>query len=204
MKGIIEPALKRTVEGDLGMRVSAESAFLTGEACLQELLAKQPEKILELKSYVDQLVLEPGRLPRTDEEKDYDRLLASVCIYHSLMRHAGTIEEVFTTKGRVWAQIGKDLRRVTRIIGTGGYLAACARDGDSILIPTQPRAAAEKVPLLPENFTYYADSQYLLPLLGSLAADYPQLSAATAISYLTEMQQNPEVKESFHCEFTQA
>ena len=30
IKGIIEPKVKRTVEGDLGMRISAESAFISG------------------------------------------------------------------------------------------------------------------------------------------------------------------------------
>lgn len=204
MKGIVEPSLKRTVEGDLGMRVSAESAFLSGEEYLAAMLHQSPAEMAALKAYVDGLAANPSHLPVNGCEALFDRLLAGTCIYHSMMRHAGTIEEVFTAKGRVWAQAGKDLRRVNRIIGTGGYLAACARQGDPVILPRQPLNRTEKVPLLPEKFEYFADPEYILPLLGNLAEAFPHKSAVTAISYLKKMQENPEDKESFHCEFTQA
>jgi len=204
MKGIVEPKLKRTVEGDLGMRVSAESTFLSGEDYLSQMLAESTQEMVALKGYVDQLVLKPSYIPENEKEVMFDRYLAGACVYHALMRHAGTIEEVYTTKGRVWAQSGKDLRQVRRIIGTGGYLAACSRNSDSVIIPKQPLQQNEKVPLLPEKFDYYADPEYILPLLGNLAEKFPLQAALTAVNSLVKMHQNPEVKESFYCEFTQA
>lgn len=204
MKGIVEPRLKRTVEGDLGMRVSAESTYLSGEDYLRAMLNECEEKMASIKGYVEQLVLNPGFIPENKEEVLFDRCLAGACVYHSLMRHAGAIEEVFTTKGRVWAQTGKDLRQIRRVVGTGGYLAACARNNDSVVIPKQPLLQTEKVPLIPENFDYYADPEYILPLLGNLAEKFPKQTALTAADYLVKLQQNPEVKESFYCEFTQA
>lgn len=203
MKGIIEPSLKRTVEGDLGMRVSAESAFETGEAYIAAVSGYSDDQLAAMKNYVFALTTNTGHLPVNAAEHGYDRLLAGSCIYHSLMRHAGTIEEVFTARGPVWAQTGKDLRRVSRIIGTGGYLAAMGRSGDLIEIPDQPVVKTEKQPLLPQKFSYFADHDYILPLLGNLAEKYPRQCAATAVTALIQPHQN-EVKESCQREFTKA
>ncbi len=194
MKGIIEPSLKRTVEGDLGMRVSAESTFATAEAYLKAVTDFSEEQLAALQKYVGNLTVNTGHLPDNAIEKHYDSLLAGACIYHSLMRHAGSIEEVYTTKGRVWAQTGKDLRRVNRIIGTGGYLAAMGRAGDAVVIPGQPVLPGEKTPLLPQKFTYFTDNDYILPLLGNLAEKFPQQCASTAVSAISQSQ-HYEVKE---------
>jgi len=129
--------------------------------------------------------------------------LAGACIYHSLMRHAGSIEEVFTAKGRVWAQTGKDLRRVSRIVGTGGYLAAMAREGAAVAIHDRAVLPTEKTPLLPEKFIYLTDNDYILPLLGNLAEKFPRQCALTAVSSLT-VTQHYEVKEPCQREFIKA
>lgn len=188
MKGIIEPALKRTVEGDLGMRVSAESTFEAAEAYLAAVSDFSTEQMAALKKYVFNLTTNTGHLPANASERHYDSLLAGACIYHALMRHAGSIEEVFTTKGPIWAQTGKDLRRVNRVIGTGGYLAAIGRGGDQVAIPDRPLIKTEKLPLLPQRFDYFADNDYILPLLGNLAEKFPRQCALTAVSSLTPTQ----------------
>ena len=204
LKGIVEPILKRTVEGDLGMRVGAVSAVETARDLLLAGLEGSGLGLADLQAYTDRLVTNTSHLPADLSEQQFDQLLASACVYHAIMRHAGTIEEVYTAKGPVWAQSGKDLRRVNRLIGTGGFLAAMGRIGDALEIPASPLAGSEKVPLLPENFEYYADSDYILPLLGSLAARYPRQSAAAAVSYLTRLHHNEQVKEFSHSEFTHA
>mgnify|MGYP001157870486 FL=1 len=203
MKGIVEPKLKRTVEGDLGMRVSAESTFETGEAYLAAVSDFSTEQMTALKNYVMGLTTNTGHLPANAIEKYYDSLLAGACIYHSLMRHAGSIEEVFTAKGRVWAQTGKDLRRVSRIVGTGGYLAAMAREGAAVAIHDRAVLPTEKTPLLPEKFIYLTDNDYILPLLGNLAEKFPRQCALTAVSSLT-VTQHYEVKEPCQREFIKA
>ncbi len=183
IKGIIEPTLKRTVEGDLGMRVSGESAFEASEEFINYVAVNKID-ILKMKEYAFNLPKHPDYLPENEEEQLYDKLLAEGCIYHSMLRHAGTVEEVFTCNGRVWAQTGKDLQRVSKIVGTGGYLAAMGRNGVGIEIPTEPCKPTEKRPLLPKQFEYYSDNDYILPLLGSLAEKYPKESAITAITAL--------------------
>ncbi|MBU1107901.1 MAG: glutamate mutase L [Candidatus Riflebacteria bacterium] len=205
MKGIVEPRLKRTVEGDLGMRVSAESAFETARDLLLASLEGSQQSLESLRAYTEKLVANTSHLPADLAEQSYDQLLASACIFHAVMRHAGIIEQIYTAKGPVWAQSGKDLRRINRIVGTGGFLAAMGRAGDAIELPFSPQPDVEKIPLLPVNFEYYADPDYILPLLGSLAEKYPRQSAAAAVSYLTRLHPNEEeVKEFSHSEFTDA
>lgn len=183
VKGIIEPKLKRTVEGDLGMRVSAESAFETGKDYFAA-IGLSESAVEAMDAYTKNLTKNSDYLPEDKTERGYDSTLAGACIYHSLLRHAGTIEEVYTIKGRIWAQTGKDLRRVKKIIGTGGYLAAMGRDNEQIIIPTEPCVPCEKVPLLPQKFEYYSDKSYVLPLLANLAEAYPKQCAKTATKVL--------------------
>ena len=101
------------------------------------------------------------------------------------------------------AQTGKDLRRINRIIGSGGYLAAMGRDGDLVAIPDRPVQPVEKTPLLPQDFAYFADHDYILPLLGSLAENFPRACALTAVSSLKQMQ-HYAVKEPCQREFNKA
>ena len=184
MKGIIEPSLKRSVEGDLGMRVSAESAFEAGNEYICSVSGYGEDEMNDFKSFIEKVHSDTDYLPVDEKEKQFDRYLASACIYHSLLRHCGTVEEVYTCNGRVWAQTGKDLRKVTKIVGTGGYLAAMGRSNEKIVIPNKPVMMTEKTPLLPHKFDYYSDSSYIWPLLGSLAEKYPVQCANTAVAVL--------------------
>ncbi len=187
MKGLIEPKLKRTVEGDLGMRVSAESAFETGEEFIKTVSGYSEDQMNEYKAFIEKVHANTDYLPNEEKEKAFDRYLAGACVYHSLIRHCGVMEEVYTCNGRVMAQTGKDLRKVSKIIGTGGYLAALGRANESIVIPNAPVVPTEKIPLLPEKFEYYSDSSYILPLLGNLAEKYPKQSANTVVSVLKKI-----------------
>ena len=187
MKGIIEPKLKRTVEGDLGMRVSAESAYETGEEYIKTVSGYSEEQMEEFKAFIEKVHANTDYLPTEEKEKAFDRYLAGACVYHSLVRHCGVMEEVYTCNGRVMAQTGKDLRKVSKIIGTGGYLAALGRANESIVIPNSPVVPTEKTPLLPTKFEYYSDSNYILPLLGNLAEKFPQLCANTVVSMVKKI-----------------
>jgi uncharacterized protein (TIGR01319 family) len=183
MKGIIEPKLKRSVEGDLGMRVSAESAYETGKDYFAA-IGLSEDDIEAMDAYTKNLTANPDYLPENKVEMGYDSALAGACLYHSLLRHAGTVDEVYTIKGRIWVQSGKDLRRVKKIIGTGGYLAAMGRADEKIIIPTEPCVPCEQSPLLPQKFEYFSDNTYILPLLANLAETYPKQCAKTATKVL--------------------
>lgn len=184
LKGIVEPKLKRTVEGDLGMRVSAESALETSRDFFANTIGA--EKLALLEQFIAKLAQNPDYLPNQPEEMHFDRILAQGCIHHALLRHAGYMQQIFTVKGPVWAQTGKDLTKINRVIGTGGYLSALASNGENFSVkPTV--FTGEKVPLTPQSADYYADEDYLLPLLGSLAKQYPRQTALTAASNLEKL-----------------
>lgn len=184
LKGIVEPRLKRTVEGDLGLRVSAQSVFTGAQEWLMNRLQQTNLQMPDLQAYLDRLELNHDYLPDENAETHqlFDHLLAEACVNQAMLRHAGTIEQVFTTSGPFWAQHGKDLRQIKKIVGSGGYLAAQGRNDASFSFSLP--AENEKISLMPEYFSYFADADYIWPLLGNLAAKFPRQAALTAISAL--------------------
>jgi uncharacterized protein (TIGR01319 family) len=188
MKGMIEPKLKRTVEGDLGMRVSAASAWASAATSIESRMRERPEMLPGMERYCLGLPARPAHIPELPVEQAYDALLAEACLHHALLRHAGRIEEVFTAQGRIWAQSGKDLRGVRRVIGSGGYLAARGRAGWAPALPRPGSTPGEPLPLFPRACRYFADVDYLFPLLGNLAGESPRESAAAAVACLKEVQ----------------
>ncbi len=192
IKGIIEPRLKRTVEGDLGLRVSANAVLGENSQNLQQRLARFDHGVSvcfkELIDYIEEIGLRPDFLPSKDKEKEiiFDRILAEICVEKAMLRHAGTIEEVYTTAGPVWAQHGKDLRHIDRIVGSGGYLAAMGRECQKLsFFSSDSRKTENKIALMPEKFSYFSDIDYLWPLLGNLATRYPAQAAISAVEFLS-------------------
>ncbi|HOT29556.1 MAG TPA: glutamate mutase L [Candidatus Ozemobacteraceae bacterium] len=182
LRGLPEPAVKRTVEGDLGMRVSARSVLASGGPVLETLRVEAGMEASELETWADDVSETPSRLPVTSRQAALDRILAAVCVSLSIARHAGTVEESWTPGGKVFLQRGKDLRRVRTIIGSGGYLASS--DDASLYLDAiaaaSPPAPDGRMPLLPEAPRIVRDRDGLLPLLGNLASPYPELAAALA------------------------
>jgi len=177
-RGLPEPRIKRTVEGDLGMRVSAASAARAAEPDLE------PEEADVLAEYVGQLTQNPGLLASTPIQQECDRWLAGACLKQALLRHAGTHRRVFTAAGETFVQTGKDLRSVSRVIGSGGYLSQDAGFEPGRALRGVAGDQAETLPLVPQNFDYLRDEGYLLPLLGNLVCDYEEPAVRTALSCL--------------------
>lgn len=177
MRGLPEPAVKRTVEGDLGMRVSAGSVLTSGGAVLEKLRDRAGIGAEEVASYVAGITANPELLPSDPRQTMFDRIIAATCVSLSIARHAGTIEESWTPGGKVFLQRGKDLRQIRTIIGSGGYLAAiddAALYRDAVAASSQPSADG-RIPLLPKTPRLMRDRDGLLPLLGNLASPYPDL-----------------------------
>lgn len=187
LKGIHEPKLKRTVEGDLGMRVTALSAFEEGFDCFKTQLTDA--ELDTFKAFSSSVANNIEYIPHLPQELLFDELLAKANINNALVRHAGTIEEVFTIQGPVWAQTGKDLRKIDKLIGTGGYLAAMGRQNKKMVFPDKSYLPKDKISLTPQNLKYYADTRYLLPLLGNLAEEFPDLSAMSVKKYVSKLQE---------------
>lgn len=184
LRGVRDPLVKRSVEGDLGMRVSAGVAAQSAQAYLEGALGS-PETRAAFQDYLAHLASAPEHLPEPGSEEDrFDRLLASACIHHALLRHAGTWRRFFTAAGETFLQTGKDLRHVRTVIGSGGYLSAVPDFSPSeAILPGDPDRS-ETIPLVPEQFTYHRDTRYLLPLLGNLVDRCPREAVACALAGL--------------------
>jgi uncharacterized protein (TIGR01319 family) len=173
LRGIREPKLKRTVEGDLGLRVNAISVMETAENYLEAETARRGIPMERVADYAAAVHADSTHLPDDLEERQCDDLLAGACVYHALLRHAGRIEEHCTIQGKVHVQHGKDLRYANKWIGAGGYLARC----ESADLYRNAVAAAGRdsggTALLPRPDQFFADVHHVLPLLGNLVGNYP-------------------------------
>ncbi len=184
LRGLVEPTLKRTVEGDLGLRVSAEALFKSEAAFLEARLRAAGRDLAGLKAYVAEVSRKTGHLPVDDEGRGHDRLLAAACVRAAALRHAGILQRVYTPQGGFLVQRGKDLRQVRRLVGSGGYLAAEA-DAAVLLEACAPGSDdPDTRHLVPGSPACYADVQYIIPLLGNLAADFPGAAARAAVAGL--------------------
>jgi uncharacterized protein (TIGR01319 family) len=179
-QGLPEARVKRTVEGDLGMRHNAGTiAEVTGVDKLAAQAAVTTERV---NAILDAIAQDVERLPQCAEENAVDRALACSAVDIAVTRHCGTIETVYTPTGPVTVQRGKDLTGIATVIGTGGVIAS-ARDPASILRavladPTHPFALKPRAPRL------LLDRDYLLYACGLLAAVEPQAALELALNHL--------------------
>ncbi|MFH1141605.1 MAG: glutamate mutase L, partial [Chloroflexota bacterium] len=170
--GLQEPFAKRTVEGDLGLRVSAKSLL---EVAKRNSLPRDMAMALitnQAWMRAEYLVSHTETLPHTQAEMELDVAMARAAAYLSMERHAGVVETVQTPSGFQTVQRGKDLTDVNALIGTGGVfsfgvqpsavLAACLSD------------AVNPFSLRPKHPQLYVDGNYILYAGGLLSTVYPE------------------------------
>lgn len=164
-RGLPEPFAKRTVEGDLGVRVSAAAAVeAVGEERLRRLLPEFPAPFGE---YAADLSITTGTLPETAAGRAFDQALARTCVEAAVARHAGRLETLYTPFGASYVQKGKDLTGVKAVVGTGGPVIR-AENPAWVLQGAVFDPAAPDV-LKPERPAFLVDRDYVLAGLGLLA-----------------------------------
>ena len=159
--------LRRTVEGDLGMRWSAPGALDADGNWLEaegRAAGTTPEALRRACARRRQ---EPDYLPEGADEDLIDRALATACATHALRRHCGTLSTVYVPgQGTDFVQRGADLRDVPLVIGTGGMLGNHPA-GEAVL-----RAALERRvqgSLTPRAPALTLDRRYVLAAAGLLS-----------------------------------
>ncbi|ELH8607095.1 glutamate mutase L [Enterobacter asburiae] len=185
LHGVPEPFVKRTVEGDLGMRVSAVVVGESTQELVNAVLAHQPQRRDAFYGYLRHLVAHPDYLPVTEEEKHFDTLLAGLCVGYASERHAGTKKQVCTCVGNVDLQMGRDLTTVRKVVGSGGWLSRASQFDIHRWLKYRELDDSSRRVLLPGQFDYYRDAKGLLPLLANVARLDPQAAARTSIHCLT-------------------
>jgi len=167
VRGLPEPRAKRTVEGDLGLRVSALSLL---ESAGLRRVQENTGAGVKVEGLVARLAADVGWLPRTEEEKALERGLAVTAVELAVRRHVGTLKEFYTPAGLYFIQEGKDLTAVPNVIGTGGIFAHL-EDPVAILARAFARNQNPLV-LQPAAPRFFWDRDYILwaaGLLGQIA-----------------------------------
>ena len=170
-KGLPEPYVKRTVEGDIGMRYSVYGIVeAAGVQRVSQLSGLSVQRVEELVAYLRE---HTDRVPDGDKELEaLDQALASLAVETAVARHAGTMEETYTMMGQTFVQTGKDLTRVKQIIVTGGSLIHTKNTVDiakfALYSPAQPMS------LRPKQAGIWVDRSYILAAMGLLSSRYPQ------------------------------
>jgi uncharacterized protein (TIGR01319 family) len=187
VRGLPETRVKRTVEGDLGIRYNAPSIleFLGTDVCLRRLRAIAPELDIDaagLESHVDRLSSDVGYVPQRDLDHFLDRVLAESAVAFAVERHAGTLRQEFSLAGEIKVQRGKDLTRTINLIGTGGVFKY-GRWPEQILASAlfDVNAPWSLRPMAPKS---YRDIEYLMYGIGLLAEHHPTKALRIAKKYL--------------------
>lgn len=174
VRGLPEPLAKRTVEGDLGVRVNAQSVVELAHtpglradvaAVLREPHARRRSEFLAANTEV---------LAATPEERRLDVMMACACVDIGVERHVGHVRETYGTRGPVQLLYGKDLRAVRALIGVGGVFAF-GPDPAAALNAALARADLPHS-MRPEAPAIYHDAGYVFYAMGLLAAREPTIA----------------------------
>lgn len=182
LRGLQEPYAKRTVEGDLGMRVSAISLWeASGTRKIKKYVPDTQYDIEERCHYLQHNV---NKIPETAEEIAFDEAMGMVATEIAIERHVGFIESVYTPMGIIYSQVGKDLLNTKYMIGTGGVLVHSKNPsrilGAGLFNMESPNF------LKPNNPELLIDKTYILSAMGLLAEKYPDMSVRIMKKYLVK------------------
>jgi uncharacterized protein (TIGR01319 family) len=184
LRGLEEPYVKRTVEGDLGVRWNMDNLVKIG----------QERKLLPLNSRVDELACKlgrPGILPANQEETDFDTAVAQIAVEVAVERHVGRLESIYGPSGENLVQRGKDLTGVKAVVGTGGPLAFSS-DPWMILQGACAGDRAKHNLLKPLSPTYFIDSRYILYAVGLISEVAPKEALVIAKKYVKPLASSKE------------
>lgn len=188
MKGLPELRIKRTVEGDMGIRFNAPTIYdyVGRDKFLHKWITLDPmanKAEIEVETHIRSLSDNVGYVPITKSEFDLDIALAKCATSIAVERHAGTIRQEYSVMGeKVMVQNGKNLLETQNIIGTGGifkYGLNPERILESALYNTETPWS-----LKPKEPEAYIDGDYLLYGIGLLAQDFPAQALRIAKKYL--------------------
>jgi uncharacterized protein (TIGR01319 family) len=166
-KEVVAPLWRaRTVEGDLGMRWGATGVV---EAAAAERLLADGERD-HLGRVAAHRAANVSWVPESPQDSEDDARLAELAVTVALRRHSRPPGPTSS---------GRDLRRVTTVVGSGGVLRHTRDDvGARVLHPaTTDHAGGWRVPERPR---VVVDRSYVLFAVGLLAAEHRAAAALLA------------------------
>jgi uncharacterized protein (TIGR01319 family) len=184
--GLPEPRVKRTVEGDLGMRHNAATIIET--AGIDSIAASAGLSVPCVQLLLDTFASDVERLPCNPDETAFDQALVRAAVRQAAIRHCGTVTTVYTTTGPATIQHGKDLSECATVIGTGGALVH-SPDPHAVLGECLASAALP-ASLRPRHPRLLLDREYLLYACGLLGSVEPQAALELALAHLEPLGHN--------------
>ncbi len=184
----------RTVEGNLGLRISATGIVETvgASAVVQKVGLKGKDYEEKLEDYTAYLEKNPEHISSTTDEELFDEALAITAIEVALKRHAGYFAREYDPIMGVapGTPIGRDLRKVKSIICVGGIFTHSSIDRAFRIVS---KATENKgLSLLPDNPEIIIDKEYLTYAIGAIGEVYADQILEFAKEYF--MLQRGELK----------
>lgn len=183
----------RTVEGNLGLRVSATGIpeAVGPNAVLRELGAECTMTAQDVLNFAQQLEDRPDYISQTGEERALERAMGTCAIRTALRRHAGYYAEAADPVMGVMAgtALGRDLRSVERVLCVGGIFVHTEKGAAEAMVRrcfTEPG-----ISLLPiREPQVILDRDYLLYAMGVLARHYPDAALDFLKRYVGLIERN--------------
>jgi uncharacterized protein (TIGR01319 family) len=179
-QGLPESRVKRTVEGDLGMRHNA--ATVVQAIGLESIAANAGLAPARASKLLERIANDMELLPQSADEIALDQALVCAAVQQAVVRHCGTIATVYTAAGPATVQYGKDLSNVAAVVGTGGALVH-SRDPYAVLKMTLA-SSADPMSLRPRRPKFLLDREYVLYACGLLASVEPHAALELAMTHL--------------------
>jgi uncharacterized protein (TIGR01319 family) len=178
-QGLPEPAVKRTVEGDLGIRWNAHGIVerVGATYLMSEVHRAFPELAVgrdEFGAYVRQLHEHTDSLPAAPWQQAIDAVLARAAIDVAIERHAGRREPYYAAGGCVYLQSGKDLTEFQTMIATGGIFTRNPYVDRAMAGPVRQHDRVEVLRPAQPHLLY--DRDYVLYAAGLLAESHPNIA----------------------------
>jgi uncharacterized protein (TIGR01319 family) len=170
--GLPEPYVKRTVEGDLGLRYNIDKLIE---------IAKERGFSTDFEQTALKFSTQ-GYLPDGNDEVDCHIALTRLAAEIAVNRHAGKIKIKYGPSGEVVFQYGKDLTNVNFIIATGGPIIY-SKDPKRIL---ETARFNDKEPhiLKPKSPQCFLDTEYIMYAGGLLTTINPEKAFLFLRKYL--------------------
>lgn len=186
LRGLEEPYVKRTVEGDLGMRYSASSVLdAVGIKKLLKHISSDEVTEKELSNYLGKIKKDVKHVPKNKLEQDIDKGIAKVATKLAVTRHVGRIQKIYGPFGASYVQHGKDLTDLDIVIGTGGVLVHSNKPKEILKQAIYDFAYPEV--LAPKEPDFMLDGEYVLASIGLLAEVEPDIALRLAKKYLKKI-----------------
>ncbi len=166
----------RTVEGNLGMRVSANGVLeAIGAQTLRKLIDQSIEvSEAEIIDYIEKVEEMTDYIPQNENEKKIDQAMAICAVHLAIHRHAGMYAKEDDAVMGVMAgtAIGRDLRHIKNIVCAGGvFVNATNEDRETIIQGAFENPGNSLLPIDKPRVVF--DDHYLMFSLGVLSKWFP-------------------------------